>query len=299
MSGGAVAIAGMGASGRLTFYWAGNGSTTWHAETVAGARTTLSAPSVAASGSDTDISAVSAGQRLKFYWAANGTSAWHAETVAGPGSVRHVGPEQRGPGLRCSRPVPGVVVRACASAFYPPVLPPEADQLGSHVQDLRCGHGRRRFEEKLGDLLAEDRDGEDIAQFLVTAVRSSWWRHRRRRCYRRCGDRRCDGSRGRYPRLGSRRCHRSGNGGWTAVSWQVHRVGLRPAIAISGLEFDPQPRAEHVFVVAEDIGMHEDVLTAAIGCYESISSHLVEPYDLSRQHNSRILPRNPAEINKP
>lgn len=34
-----------------------------------------------------------------------------------------------------------------ASALDPPALPPEADQLGSYVQDLRGGHGRRCLEQ--------------------------------------------------------------------------------------------------------------------------------------------------------
>jgi hypothetical protein len=81
---GAVTIVAAGAKSRLKFYWAENGSSTWHAETVAGARTTYSAPSVTANGNSANISAVGAGSRLKFYWAVNGTKTWHAETVARP-----------------------------------------------------------------------------------------------------------------------------------------------------------------------------------------------------------------------
>ena len=88
MNSGAVTIAVAGAKNRLRFFWATNGSPTWHAETVAGPRTTYSAPSITANGNSANISAVGAGQRLKFYWAVNGTPTWHAETVAGPGSVR-------------------------------------------------------------------------------------------------------------------------------------------------------------------------------------------------------------------
>ena len=37
LNGNAVNIAAMGPDHRLKYYWAVNGSTTWHAETVAGA----------------------------------------------------------------------------------------------------------------------------------------------------------------------------------------------------------------------------------------------------------------------
>ena len=88
MNDGAVTIAVAGAKNRLRFFWAVNGSATWHAETVAGARTTYSAPSITENDHSANISAVGASQRLKFYWAADNTPTWHPETVAGPGSVR-------------------------------------------------------------------------------------------------------------------------------------------------------------------------------------------------------------------
>jgi len=88
VNGNAVNIAAAGSLGRLKFYWAINGTSTWHPETVAGAGSTFSAPSMTVNGNAVNISAVGAGNRLKFYWAINGTATWHPETVAGPGSVR-------------------------------------------------------------------------------------------------------------------------------------------------------------------------------------------------------------------
>ncbi|MGO8957782.1 MAG: hypothetical protein ACLQFR_10485 [Streptosporangiaceae bacterium] len=83
-----VNIAVQGPNHSLKFYWAVNGTPTWHAETVAGAGTTFSAPSMTVNGNSVNIAAVGPKDRLKFYWAVNGTPTWHAETVAGPGSVR-------------------------------------------------------------------------------------------------------------------------------------------------------------------------------------------------------------------
>ena len=88
VNGNAVNIAVEGAKNRLKFYWAVNGTATWHAETVAGTRTTYSAPSMTVNGNAVNISSVGAKNRLKFYWAVNGTATWHAETVAGVGKVR-------------------------------------------------------------------------------------------------------------------------------------------------------------------------------------------------------------------
>lgn len=71
----------------LKFYWAVNGTTTWHSETVAGAGSAFSAPSMILNGNAASITSAGAKGRLKYYWAINGTTAWHAEQVAPPGSV--------------------------------------------------------------------------------------------------------------------------------------------------------------------------------------------------------------------
>jgi hypothetical protein len=84
---GSVNIAVPGPNHSLRFYWAVNGTTTWHAETVAGPGSTFSAPSMTVNGNSVNIAAAGSLARLKFYWAVNGTSTWHPETVAGPGST--------------------------------------------------------------------------------------------------------------------------------------------------------------------------------------------------------------------
>ena len=82
----AVNIVVQGPNHSLRYYWAINGTTTWHAETVAGAGSTYSAPSMILNNNAVNITAVGAKNRLKYYWAINGTTTWHPETVAGKGS---------------------------------------------------------------------------------------------------------------------------------------------------------------------------------------------------------------------
>jgi hypothetical protein len=79
----ACAGAGRGSSSHsLLFFWAVNGSSTWHKEKVAGTGTTYSAPSMTTDGSDVNIAAEGAKGSLDFYYAANGSATWNAETVA-------------------------------------------------------------------------------------------------------------------------------------------------------------------------------------------------------------------------
>ena len=87
VNGNSVNIAIQGPNHSLKFYWAVNGTATWHAETVAGAGTTYSAPSMTVNGNAVNISAEGPNHKLKFYWAVNGTATWHAETVAGAGTT--------------------------------------------------------------------------------------------------------------------------------------------------------------------------------------------------------------------
>jgi hypothetical protein len=84
---GSVNIAIQGPSTSLRFYWAVNGTTTWHPETVAGGNSTAAAPSMTVNGNGVNIGTVGTSNHLKFFWAINGTATWHPETVAGPGSV--------------------------------------------------------------------------------------------------------------------------------------------------------------------------------------------------------------------
>jgi hypothetical protein len=80
-------IVARGPNGSLKFYWAFNGSSHWHAETVAPAGSITSAPSIAENSAGANIVARGPNGSLKFYWAFNGSSHWHAETVAPAGSI--------------------------------------------------------------------------------------------------------------------------------------------------------------------------------------------------------------------
>jgi hypothetical protein len=87
-----VDIAAEGPNNTLRFYWAANGSTTWHAQTVATG--IYSDPAIAVTSSGVNITAEGPNNSLMFYWAANGGvwPVWHAETVAGPGTISYFGP---------------------------------------------------------------------------------------------------------------------------------------------------------------------------------------------------------------
>jgi hypothetical protein len=76
-----INISAIGQNGGIEFYWGSLG--TWHAETVAGANTTLTAPSIAVNGDTVTIAATSEQAQLLFYSAVIGTGTWNPETVAG------------------------------------------------------------------------------------------------------------------------------------------------------------------------------------------------------------------------
>jgi hypothetical protein len=79
---GAVNIAFLGPHNSLLFYWAANGSSTWHTETVAGPGSTFDVtPSIVVNGNTVNIAAVGPHSSLRFYWAFNGTATWHTENV--------------------------------------------------------------------------------------------------------------------------------------------------------------------------------------------------------------------------
>jgi hypothetical protein len=82
-----VNITAMGPNHNLKFYWAVNGTPTWHPETIAHAGTTFSAPAMNVDGNNVNITVAGHDDSLKFYWAVNGTPTWHPEQVARPGSV--------------------------------------------------------------------------------------------------------------------------------------------------------------------------------------------------------------------
>ena len=76
-------IAAQGPNNSLLFYWAVNGTSTWHTVTVAGAGTTFSAPSMAVDGGSVIIAAQGPNNSLMFYWTFDPASSWNPEPVAG------------------------------------------------------------------------------------------------------------------------------------------------------------------------------------------------------------------------
>ncbi len=83
---GSVNIAVPGPNHSLRFYWAVNGTSTWHAETIAGGGSTFSAPSMTVNGNSVNIATVGSGL---------------AEVLLGRQRHRHLAPRDRGgPGQR-------------------------------------------------------------------------------------------------------------------------------------------------------------------------------------------------------
>ena len=87
-NGNSVNISALGASHKLKFYYAVNGTPGWHGQRATQPGTVFSAPSMNTDGNDVNIAFVGSQNRLRFVWAVNGTMTWHGEQVAPPGSVR-------------------------------------------------------------------------------------------------------------------------------------------------------------------------------------------------------------------
>jgi hypothetical protein len=84
---GATATAVHGSNNSLYFYWATNGTSTWHKELVAGAGSTFSAPSLGLNSQGTAIATAGPNNSLDFYRATSNASTWRPEVVAGAGST--------------------------------------------------------------------------------------------------------------------------------------------------------------------------------------------------------------------
>jgi hypothetical protein len=71
----------------LYFFWNQYGTDNWQPETVAGAGTTFSSPSISVSGDTVIIAAQGPNDSPDFYWQQIGASGWHPEQVAGRGTT--------------------------------------------------------------------------------------------------------------------------------------------------------------------------------------------------------------------
>jgi serine/threonine-protein kinase len=76
-----VDVAAQGPDGSLLFYWARRGTSTWNKENVAGANSTLAAPSVAANGTSSTITAIGPGNVVSSYFNVNGAGTWQPVRV--------------------------------------------------------------------------------------------------------------------------------------------------------------------------------------------------------------------------
>ena len=66
----------------LDYFWASNGSSIWHPETIAGENSAFFSPTMILNGNTVDVTAENGNAGLIFYWAFNGSTTWQAETVA-------------------------------------------------------------------------------------------------------------------------------------------------------------------------------------------------------------------------
>jgi hypothetical protein len=85
--GNGVGIVAQGPDNSLDYYWATNGTSTWHPELVGGYNTTYAAPSIAPDGNSAVVAAEGPSNSLDFYWQQDGTTPWNPESVAGAGTT--------------------------------------------------------------------------------------------------------------------------------------------------------------------------------------------------------------------
>ena len=71
----------------MFFYWAFNGTPTWHAEQVSTGFGKYTGASLVANDGAATIAAQGTFGYLSFFWATYGTGTWHASTVAGDNST--------------------------------------------------------------------------------------------------------------------------------------------------------------------------------------------------------------------
>ena len=87
LTGNAIDITAMGEDNSLDFYSATNSATdgtgVWTPETIAGAGSAFSAPSMILAGSDVDVAVEGPDESLVYYWAYTGGDQWTSVDIAG------------------------------------------------------------------------------------------------------------------------------------------------------------------------------------------------------------------------
>jgi hypothetical protein len=111
----------IGPRGSLWFYWAADGTSTWHPEQIVGPGTMQGAPAMAAGNNTMEIAVRATDNSLRYYWSYDGTPTWYQQIRAlGPFDIaptkgylslrrrkqcqRPDGPENHSPRPPCSPP---------------------------------------------------------------------------------------------------------------------------------------------------------------------------------------------------
>ena len=84
---GGIQISAQGTGGSILFFWAADGTSTWHPEQVAGPGTMQGTPAMVAGNYTMEIAVTATDGSLRYYWSRDGTSTWHGAQIAPPGSV--------------------------------------------------------------------------------------------------------------------------------------------------------------------------------------------------------------------
>jgi hypothetical protein len=87
LNGNAVNITAVGFNSVLDYFWASNGSSIWHPETIAGENSAFFSPTMILNGNTVDVTAANGRAGLILYSAVNGSTTWQAQTVAPNGSL--------------------------------------------------------------------------------------------------------------------------------------------------------------------------------------------------------------------
>ena len=82
-----VGITARAPNGSLWFYWALNGTSTWHPVQIGAAGSTEGNPVIANASGATVITAIAPNGSVWFYWNIDGNPTWNPEQIAGPGAA--------------------------------------------------------------------------------------------------------------------------------------------------------------------------------------------------------------------
>ena len=73
---GGIQIAAQGPRGSLLFFWAADGTATWHPEQIAGPGTMQGTPAMTAGNYTMEIALTATDGSLRYYWSYDGTPTW-------------------------------------------------------------------------------------------------------------------------------------------------------------------------------------------------------------------------------